>query len=184
MNATVDTASARQEKQIRFLLISGFLNSCISVHLVSEPANRFYNGRVLRIVLYLFAKTLYVNRKRVIVDEISDELIGDIFPTLYSSDERKWREFLFNHFYRFTRKQQQMGKIHPQNLNVLFARMDNKMQQKESNFPAETIRDKYIAIGTVGLINSITKKWMDSGAKETPEEMIDFIMSLFFSVKK
>ncbi|MBQ2855955.1 MAG: TetR/AcrR family transcriptional regulator [Bacteroidaceae bacterium] len=120
----------------------------------------------------------------VIVDEISDELIGDIFPTLYSSDERKWREFLFNHFYRFTRKQQQMGKIHPQNLNVLFARMDNKMQQKESNFPAETIRDKYIAIGTVGLINSITKKWMDSGAKETPEEMIDFIMSLFFSVKK
>lgn len=120
----------------------------------------------------------------VIVDEISDELIGDIFPTLYSSDERKWREFLFNHFYRFTRKQQQMGKIHPQNLNVLFARMDNKMQQKESNFPAETIRDKYIAIGTVGLINSITKKWMDNGAKETPEEMIDFIMSLFFSVKK
>lgn len=120
----------------------------------------------------------------VIVDEISDELIGDIFPTLYSSDERKWREFLFNHFYRFTRKQQQMGKIHPQNLNVLFARMDNKMQQKESNFPAETIRDKYIAIGTVGLINSITKKWMDSGAKETPEEMIDFIMFLFFSVKK
>ena len=120
----------------------------------------------------------------VIVDEISDELIGDIFPTLYSSDERKWREFLFNHFYRFTRKQQQMGKIHPQNLNVLFARMDNKIQQKESNFPAETIRDKYIAIGTVGLINSITKKWMDSGAKETPEEMIDFIMSLFFSVKK
>lgn len=120
----------------------------------------------------------------VIVDEISDELIGDIFPTLYSSDERKWREFLFNHFYRFTRKQQQMGKIHPQNLNVLFARMANKMQQKESNFPAETIRDKYIAIGTVGLINSITKKWMDSGAKETPEEMIDFIMSLFFSVKK
>ena len=120
----------------------------------------------------------------VIVDEISDELIGDIFPTLYSSDERKWREFLFNHFYRFTRKQQQMGKIHPQNLNVLFARMDNKMQQKESNLPAETIRDKYIAIGTVGLINSITKKWMDSGAKETPEEMIDFIMSLFFSDKK
>ena len=120
----------------------------------------------------------------VIVDEISDELIGDIFPTLYNSDERKWREFLFNHFYRFTRKQQQMGKIHPQNLNVLFARMDNKMQQKESNFPAETIRDKYIAIGTVGLINSITKKWMDSGAKETPEEMIDFIMSLFFSDKK
>ena len=26
----------------------------------------------------------------VIVDEISDELIGDIFPTLYSSDDSCW----------------------------------------------------------------------------------------------
>ena len=112
-----------------------------------------------------------------IVDEISDELIEDIFPTLYGSDERNWREFLFNHFYRLTRKQRQIGKIHPQNMNVLFSRMDSKMQQKESNLPTETMRDKYIVIGKIGLINSITKKWMDNGSKETPEEMIDFIMS-------
>ncbi len=113
----------------------------------------------------------------VIADEISDELIGDVFPTLYSSDERTWREFLFNHFYRFTRKQRQIGKIHPQNMHVLFSRMDNKMHQKEADFPSETLRDKYLATGKMGLINSITKKWMDNGMQETPEEMIDYIMS-------
>lgn len=30
----------------------------------------------------------------------------------------------------------------------------------------------------MGLINSVTKKWMDTGMQETPEEMIDFLMSL------
>lgn len=113
----------------------------------------------------------------VIADEISDELIGDVFPTLHGSDERKWREFLFNHFYCFTRKQKQMEKIHPQNRNVLFSRMDNMIRQKEAELPSETLRDKYLAVGKMGLIDNITRKWMDNGMQETPEEMIDYIMS-------
>lgn len=113
----------------------------------------------------------------VIADEISDELIENVFPTLHSSDERKWREFLFNHFYRFTRKQRQIGKIHPQNMDVLFSRMDDKINQKEEKFSSSAIRDKYLAAGKIGLVNGITKKWMDNGMQETPEEMIDYIMS-------
>lgn len=113
----------------------------------------------------------------IIADEMSNELIEDVFPTLHSSDERKWREYLFNHFYRFTRKQRQMGRMHPQNMDVLFSRMDDKITQKEEKFSSATIRDKYLAVGKIGLVNSITKKWLDSGMKETPEEMIDYIMS-------
>lgn len=113
----------------------------------------------------------------IITDEISNELIEDVFPVLHSSDERKWREYLFNHFYRFTRKQRQMGKIHPQNMDVLFSRMDDKIKQKEDKFSSATIRDKYMAVGKIGLVNSITRKWMDNGMQETPEEMIDYIMS-------
>ena len=112
-----------------------------------------------------------------VADEISDELIEDVFPTLYSADERKWREFLFNHFYRFTRRQRQMGKIHPQNMNVLFSCMDSKMREKEARLPAETLRDRYLIAGKMGMINGVTKKWMDNGMRETPEEMIGYIMS-------
>ncbi len=36
-------------------------------------------------------------------------------------------------------------------------------------------------IGKIGLINNITKKWVDSGMKETPVEMIDYIMSFILS---
>lgn len=112
-----------------------------------------------------------------IVDELSDEFLEDIYPALSSTDERIWREFLFSHFYRFTRKQRKMEDFHPQNISVLFARMDSKMQKKGAELPAGTMREKYMAIGKMGLINNITKKWMDGGMKETPEEMINFIMS-------
>ena len=113
----------------------------------------------------------------VIADEISNEVIGDVLPTLYSNDERKWREFLFNHFYRFTRKMRQVGKIHPQNMSLIFVRMDGKVRKKEVELRGNTLRDKYLASGKIGLINSITKKWIEEGMQETPEEMIDYIMS-------
>ena len=112
-----------------------------------------------------------------IADEISNEVIGDVLPTLYSNDERKWREFLFNHFYRFTRKMRQVGKIHPQNMSLIFVRMDGKVRKKEVELRGNTLRDKYLASGKIGLINSITKKWIEEGMQETPEEMIDYIMS-------
>lgn len=118
----------------------------------------------------------------VIANEISDEITEDVIPTLYCTDERQWREFLFNHFYRFTRKQRQMKKLHPQNMNVIFARMDKKVHQKESEYPTDTIRDKYWVSCKIGVINSITKKWMDGGMQETPEEMIDYIMSFILKL--
>lgn len=118
----------------------------------------------------------------VIANEMSDELIGDVLPTLYCDDERQWREFLFNHFYRFTRKQRQMKKLHPQNMNVIFARMDKKVHQKESEYPSDTIRDKYLVSCKIGAINSITRRWMDSGMQETLEEMIDYIMSFILRI--
>ena len=113
----------------------------------------------------------------IIADEMSNELIEDVFPVLYSSDERKWREYLFNHFYSFTRTQRQMGKFHPQNMDVLFSRIDDKITQKAEKFSSATIRDKYLSVGKIGLVNGITKKWMNNGMQETPEEMIDYIMS-------
>ena len=106
-----------------------------------------------------------------------NDVIEIFFPFLHSSDERKWREYLFNHFYSFTRTQRQMGKFHPQNMDVLFSRIDDKITQKAEKFSSATIRDKYLSVGKIGLVNGITKKWMHNGMQETPEEMIDYIMS-------
>ena len=66
-----------------------------------------------------------------IVNELSEEFIEDIYPTLNSTDERKWREFLFEYFYRFTRNQEKIAAGNFQNMSVMFSRMDIKMREKE-----------------------------------------------------
>ena len=38
-------------------------------------------------------------------------------------------------------------------------------------------------IGIMGMINSVAKKWVDTGMKETPEEMIDFLVPFIFKRK-
>ena len=114
-----------------------------------------------------------------LVKDASDEIVEDIFPILSGTDERAWREFLFQHFYHFSKMKTDMQKIGPANMAVIFTRMSEKIQQRESVLPQETIRDRYLIVGKWGLINNILQKWIDTGAKETPEEMIDYIMSFF-----
>ena len=64
-----------------------------------------------------------------------------------------------------------------ENLPVLFSRLDTKKYNWAYGLTNDKIKDKYSAVCKMGLINSITRKWLESGAKESPEEMIDYIMS-------
>lgn len=112
-----------------------------------------------------------------IVEDMADELIADIFPTLRSDDERRWREFLFHHFYRFATRHRNGAPIRAENRSVFFNRIDRRMQEKGADTPAQTIRDRYVTAAKMGLINNVTRKWIDHGMQETPEELIDYIMT-------
>ena len=116
-----------------------------------------------------------------VAEEIVKDMVEDVFPVLSGTDERKYREFLFNHFYNFKKRQKNIAPLRFENLSVLFTELDKKTEQQIRALPAETPKDKYGVIGKIGLINSITKKWLDSGSKETPEEMVDYIMSFIAS---
>lgn len=110
-----------------------------------------------------------------LVDGLSDDLIENVFSNLSGTDERKPREFLFNHFYQFLRRKWRRTVL--KTCLCCLARLDTKKDHWASSLPTDTIKDKYSAVGKMGLINSITRKWMESEAKESPEEMIDYIMS-------
>ena len=112
-----------------------------------------------------------------LVTDATDEIVEDIFPILSGTDERAWREFLFHHFYHFSGMKNDMQKIGPENMSVIFTRMTDQIRQRERDLPQGTLREKYQATAKWGLINNILQKWIDTGAKETPEEVIDYIMS-------
>ena len=113
----------------------------------------------------------------LIVDDLFEDLVSDVFPIMNSGDERKIRGLLFEQFYRFSHRKQTVTEIGMRNLSVLFSRMDQKMKQYEDAIDESDMRQKYLPGAKMTLINGIIKKWIDTGMKETPEEMIDFIMS-------
>lgn len=100
-----------------------------------------------------------------IAEEMSEELVEDIYPIIHNSNDRKWREFLFDHFYHLKRRQKQISNLRSENASTLFSRINEKMQRTESATFGETEWERYLAEGKLGLINSISKRWVDTGMK-------------------
>lgn len=111
-----------------------------------------------------------------IADEIADELLHEMIPVLSGRNERKWRTFLFRIFYHFSETTFMLTLSNLQNISLIFARINTKIQMKQELIPSGSLEEKYAPFGKFGLICNILKKWMDDNRQETPEEMVDYIM--------
>ncbi|HHV29963.1 TetR-like C-terminal domain-containing protein [Acetivibrio mesophilus] len=112
-----------------------------------------------------------------IVDDIFTEIVAEVIPVLKSNDENGWRELLYSMFYRFPKHHSVGLGTKAENVNELLSRMSAKLQEIEKLSASQTIREKYIGFGKMGLVVNIIKKWMIDGRKESPEEMVNFVMT-------
>ena len=112
-----------------------------------------------------------------ITDELANEFIDKILPVLNSNDENKWREFLFDFINNALNNRRKIEAINLQNTAVLFSHLNTKMQMYVNVNSNKTISDKYTSYVKACLINNVVKKWIDDGMVETPEEIINYLMS-------
>lgn len=112
-----------------------------------------------------------------ITDELANEFIDKILPVLNSNDENKWREFLFDFINNALNNRRKIEAINLQNTTVLFSHLNTKMQMYVNVNSNKTISDKYTSYVKACLINNVVKKWIDDGMVETPEEIINYLMS-------
>lgn len=112
-----------------------------------------------------------------ITDELANEFIDKILPVLNSNDENKWREFLFDFINNALNNRGKIEAINLQNTAVLFSHLNTKMQMYVNVNSNKTISDKYTSYVKACLINNVVKKWIDDGMVETPEEIINYLMS-------
>jgi len=121
-----------------------------------------------------------------VIDEITEEIANsmseEVFPVLSGEDERKTREFLFHHFYEFLRVKKETEKLRDENALAFFSILDHKIEVKISKSQPDTVKGKYSLIGKLGLIDRITRKWLDTGASEPPEELVDYIMTFIMKI--
>lgn len=112
-----------------------------------------------------------------ITDELANEFMDKILPVLNSNDENKWREFLFDFINNALNNRGKIEAINLQNTAVLFSHLNTKMQMYVNVNSNKTISDKYTSYVKACLINNVVKKWIDDGMVETPEEIINYLMS-------
>ncbi len=114
------------------------------------------------------------------IDERHTFFEEEVLPVLTSNDERNWREFLFHFFYQISRDCKKMPPQNicsMQNMSIFFIKSSEKINSLKKENCTDNIKDKYCATGKMALISEIAKKWADTGMIETPEEMVDYIMS-------
>ncbi len=112
------------------------------------------------------------------IDKFAGSFIENIYPALKSADDGKIREFLFDYFSHLADNQNRIFGIHPQNMTVLLARIDTKIRAAGLVMEQGSVSEKYAPFGKLGFINSVAKRWLNDGMKETSEEIIDYIMSV------
>ena len=123
-----------------------------------------------------------------VIESIANDMIQDfnteIAPILKGNDERKWRELLFETIYRMIQNQKDFGvsyreiaKMHA-NHSVIVSRMQEKIVLQESELSDRTPTEKYTVIGKLNLIHGVIARWALTGMQETPEELVNVIMSM------
>lgn len=112
-----------------------------------------------------------------IITDMTSQFIDRIYPVISTNNEEKWREFLTEFLSRIAKDNMKFRPHNMKNSSVFFSRLNGQIQEKiNEEAPVETINAKYAPIAKMGLINCIAEKWIDDGMKETPEELIDYII--------
>ena len=113
-----------------------------------------------------------------IITEMFEKLLEDIFPIVKGCDESEWRDFLRKIFESIEKERTVMTDIGFHNLSIIFSRIDQRARAIERNAPQEDLREKYIVGAKLGIVMGVSKRWINSGMKESIDEMIDFLVSI------
>ena len=115
-----------------------------------------------------------------IADATAEKLDIEFLPLLDTADERKLREYLFNYFYQISLNYKEMWAIRGLNMDLFTKCLGEKIHEKRKATEPENpaIPEKYGWAVKLCVLDGVSRKWLADGMKETPEEMIDYVMPI------
>ena len=123
-----------------------------------------------------------------IIESIANDFLNDfssvVLPVIQENTERKWKDFVFEtvyHFYKIGRTLNAPLKKYvkrlPRSFGIIMSRVSDKMTRSEREIISKNAAEKYIIFGKIGFVNAVVRKWVETGMRESPDEMITQIMS-------
>ena len=77
--------------------------------------------------------------------------------------------------------QEEYARLCPENKfnrEIILSRLHDKVRRVEQENEISSVADRYGVAAKLGIIRSVAQKWGNDGFIETPEEMIDYVVSL------
>jgi len=117
-----------------------------------------------------------------VLEDFFSEFLNNALPVLSSQNERDWRAFLFRFIYFAEDKQSRIILSQNSNISMFLIKMSDFAHGLSESFRYESIKDKYSISTRLAVMNSVVMRWIDDGKKETPEELVDYLMSFILTI--
>ncbi len=121
-----------------------------------------------------------------ILDRIMDEFVTVFkdyaLPVLTSKDERQWRAFLFRFLYFVSERGETLILSKNTNVDLFFYRLGEAAHELAAAVHFSDLKEKYDVSARIGAINSVLVHWVGEGRAETPEEIVDYLMSFILLI--
>lgn len=162
-----NAAGRMEEAYIRLLARKPYLDITVS-DVVKEAG-------VARVSFYRSFQSLADMLDRVLDDFYAD-LTQDILPAFQQDRESAWRKLLL-HTYQGIRSGTHSLKFLPENSTYLLNAVYRKFDLRTAVETMST-EQKYIPVINLQTMFVCAKVWMDTGMKETPEELAEFALRI------
>ena len=115
-----------------------------------------------------------------IADATAEKLNIEFLPLLDTTDERKQREYLFNYFYQIALNYKEMWAIRGLNMDLFTKRLGEKIHErrKAAESTDSNMSEKYGWVVKLCVLEGVSRRWIMDEMKETPEEMINYVMPI------
>ncbi len=127
-----------------------------------------------------------------VIESITDDIIqgfnASIVPVMKENDERMWRELLFEIIYAIIQFQKYLDISFREfakrraNQGIIFSRLQDKVLQAERELPVLSPVEKYTAMGKTNLVFGVINNWALSDMKESPEEIVNILMTMIMKL--
>ncbi len=121
-----------------------------------------------------------------VLDMILDDLVNtfkkEALPVIASQDEAKWRAFLLRYIHFAVDNKEKVMMRRSANASLFLYRAADAARELSRSLEEGTIKDKYRIPSRIGVINSVFLRWIDDGRKESPEEIVDYLMGFILTI--
>ena len=112
-----------------------------------------------------------------LIDSFIQRMFVMIRPVIESPDNRTWRDFLFEYIYFLRSSENHYFQIQSDNMALLFTNFITKIRDIKLSYPTENYSELRVLSAKLALANGVLIDWKETGARESTEEIVDFIMN-------